>query len=211
MSTSIVTMLDSGSTVQFDTARFTASHRALGERLADVAARRCEVGDAVDHLLRGWRGEAAAAFRGSWEAWRDGADEVIDELRRSVAALPLAQADLCHERHQIRGRLRPTRGAARVTTFDVDLDELRHVIATLAACQRALLDLGGDIHDEVVALHEEWLGRASDAHAASYGSWRDGCAEMVTALAALRGLGEAAEGNYRAAVEANLAMWEQVR
>lgn len=98
-----------------------------------------------------------------------------------------------------------------MTAFDVDLDELRNVIASLAACQRALLELGGEIHDEIDDLHEHWLGRASDAHAASYGSWRDGCAEMVTALAALRGLGEAAEGNYRAAVEANLAMWEQVR
>lgn len=98
-----------------------------------------------------------------------------------------------------------------MTAFDVDLDELRNVIASLAACQRALLDLGGEIHEEIDDLHEHWLGRASDAHAASYGSWRDGCAEMVTALAALRGLGEAAEGNYRAAVATNLAMWEQVR
>lgn len=98
-----------------------------------------------------------------------------------------------------------------MTAFDVDLDELRHVIASLAACQRALLDLGGDVQDEVGSLHEHWLGRASDAHAASYGSWRDGCADMVTALAALRALGETAEGNYRGAVEANLAMWEQVR
>ena len=36
-------------------------------------------------------------------------------------------------------------------------------------------------------------------------------AEMVTALAALRGLGEAAEDNYRGAVAANLALWEDVR
>ena len=98
-----------------------------------------------------------------------------------------------------------------MTTFDVDLDELHSVIATLAACQRALLDLGGDIHEEHVALREHWLGRASDAHTAAYGSWREGCADMVTALAALRGLGEAAEGNYRGAVVANLAMWERVR
>ena len=98
-----------------------------------------------------------------------------------------------------------------MTAFDVDLDELRHVIASLAACQRALLELGSDIHDEVGGLHEHWLGRASDAHAASYGSWREGSVDMVTALAALRGLGETAERNYRGAVEANVAMWEQVR
>lgn len=98
-----------------------------------------------------------------------------------------------------------------MTAFDVDLDELRRVVASLAACQRALLDLGSDIHDEMGDLRTHWLGRASDAHAASYGSWRDGCADMVTALAALRALGETAEGNYRGAVAANLAMWEQVR
>lgn len=98
-----------------------------------------------------------------------------------------------------------------MTAFDVDLDELRHVISSLAACQRALLDLGSDIHDEHVGLHEHWLGRAGDAHAAAYGTWREGCADMVTALAALRGLRESAETNYRQAVAANVAMWEQVR
>lgn len=98
-----------------------------------------------------------------------------------------------------------------MTAYDVDLDELRNVIATLAACQRSLLDLAGDIHDEHVGLHEQWLGRAGDAHESSYGAWREGCADMVTALAALRGLGETAEDNYRGAVAANLAMWEQVR
>ena len=98
-----------------------------------------------------------------------------------------------------------------MTAFDVDLDELQSVVTTLAAVQRALVDLGGDIEAEHVGLHGHWLGQASDAHAAAYGSWREGCADMVSALAALRGLGEAAEGNYRAAVDANLAMWEQVR
>ena len=102
VSASIVTMLDSGSTVQLDAARFTASHQALGDRVADLAARRREVGDAVDQLLRGWRGEAAAAFLSSWEAWRDGADEVIDDLRRDVAALSLARADLSRADSQCR-------------------------------------------------------------------------------------------------------------
>lgn len=87
-------MLDSGSTVQLDTARFAASHQALGDRVADLAARRREVADAVDQLLRGWRGEAAVAFLGHWEAWRDGADDVIDDLRGDVAALSLARVDL---------------------------------------------------------------------------------------------------------------------
>lgn len=98
-----------------------------------------------------------------------------------------------------------------MTAYDVDLDELRGVLATLAACQGALLDVGGDIHDEHVDLHRHWRGQASDAQAAAYGSWREACADMVTALAALRRLGEAAEGDYRGAVAANLAMWDQLR
>ena len=96
-SASIVSMLDSGSIVQLDPARFAASSQALADRVADLAIRRREVGDAVDQLLRGWRGEAAAAFLSTWEDWRDGADAVTDDLRRDVAALPLAQADLDHD------------------------------------------------------------------------------------------------------------------
>ncbi|MCY7402118.1 MAG: WXG100 family type VII secretion target [Nocardioides sp.] len=87
-------MLDSGDIVQLDHARFGASTAALDDRLTEMVARRREVGDAVDHLLRGWRGEAAAAFLGSWEAWRDGADEVIDDLRRDVGSMVVARTDV---------------------------------------------------------------------------------------------------------------------
>jgi WXG100 family type VII secretion target len=87
-------MLNSGSIVQLDSARFSTSSQALGDRVADLAARRAEIGDAVEALLNGWRGEAATTFRTHWEDWRDGADEVIDGLRRNVASLSLAQADL---------------------------------------------------------------------------------------------------------------------
>lgn len=105
-------MRDSGSTVQLDTVRFTTGSRTLDDRVGDLAARRSEVGDAVDGLLRGWRGEAADIFRTHWEAWRDGADAVIDDLRHDVAALSLAQADLhqgdsgsSHTSTRLQGRL----------------------------------------------------------------------------------------------------------
>lgn len=97
-----------------------------------------------------------------------------------------------------------------MTAFDVDVDELRRVVSTMGACQRALVDLGSDIEAAQTDLHDDWRGESSDSHALAYSSWRDGCADMVTALAALRGVGETANGNYRAAVGANLAMWEQV-
>lgn len=105
-------MIDPGSVVQLDAARFAASSRALGDRVADLAARRAEAADAVEALLCGWRGEAAEAFRTHWESWRDGADEVIDDLRRNVAALSLARDDLdrgdsraADSSHHLQGRL----------------------------------------------------------------------------------------------------------
>jgi WXG100 family type VII secretion target len=82
------------STIQLDHARFAAGSDTLAARVGDMADRRREVGDAVDALLRGWRGDGADAFRHLWERWRDGADGVIVDLRSSVEALDLARADL---------------------------------------------------------------------------------------------------------------------
>jgi WXG100 family type VII secretion target len=97
-----------------------------------------------------------------------------------------------------------------MTVFDVDLAELRAVVAELAGCQRDLLGLAGDIDDAQAQVQHEWLGRASAAQAAAYCSWRDECAEMVTALAAMRAIVAAADGHYSSAVEANVALWQQV-
>jgi WXG100 family type VII secretion target len=97
-----------------------------------------------------------------------------------------------------------------MTALDVDLAELRAVVAELAGCQRDLLGLAGDIDDAQAQVQHEWQGRASVAQEAAYGSWRDDCAEMVTALAAMRAIVAAADGHYSAAVEANLELWRQV-
>ena len=98
-----------------------------------------------------------------------------------------------------------------MTAYDVDVDELASVIAAMAACGKDLADLTADVEAAHSVLHSEWAGLASDAHAASYWSWRSSFAEMGTALAGLRAVGETARANYSAAAEANLAMWEQVR
>ena len=97
-----------------------------------------------------------------------------------------------------------------MTTYDVDLDEVRLAVADLAACQRDLLGLAVDIDHAQDRLQADWLGRAGDAQASSYDSWRDGCAAMVTSLAALRRIVAAADDHYSAAVEANLTLWRQV-
>jgi WXG100 family type VII secretion target len=97
-----------------------------------------------------------------------------------------------------------------VTAFDVDLAELRSVVAELASCQRDLLELAGDIDDAQAKVQHQWLGHASAAQEVAYGSWRDECADMVTALAAMRTIVAAADSHYSSAVEANLALWQQV-
>ena len=95
-------------------------------------------------------------------------------------------------------------------TYDVDLDELRATLAELAACQRDLVGIAAEIDQAQGRLQEGWSGRSADAQVLSYDSWRDGCADMVTALAALRGIVAAADEHYSSAVEANLGLWQQV-
>jgi WXG100 family type VII secretion target len=98
-----------------------------------------------------------------------------------------------------------------VTAYDVDVDELAAVIAAMDSCGRGLAELAGDVEVSLATLHAGWQGRARDAHATSHASWRTSFDEMSTALVGLRAVGDTARSNYVAAVEANVAMWEQVR
>lgn len=97
-----------------------------------------------------------------------------------------------------------------MTAYDVDLTELRAAVADLAGCQRELLSLAGEVDQAQARLTGGWSGRASEAHARTYASWRDDCAAMVTALAGLRGIIRAADEHYAGAAAANVAMWTQV-
>ncbi|HSU01149.1 MAG TPA: WXG100 family type VII secretion target [Nocardioides sp.] len=97
-----------------------------------------------------------------------------------------------------------------MTAYDVDLDELRSTVGELASCQRDLISLAGDLDAEQERLQSGWSGVASSAQATAYESWRTGCADMVTALAALRGIVSAADTHYARAASANLELWRQV-
>ena len=97
-----------------------------------------------------------------------------------------------------------------MTAYDVDLAELRSAVAELACCQRDLVALAGELDEAQSLLRADWSGQSSDAQSASYTSWRTGCAEMVTALAALRGIVAAADERYSSAAAANVALWQQV-
>lgn len=98
-----------------------------------------------------------------------------------------------------------------MTAYAVDVDELAAVISSMASCGRDLVDLATDVESAHRALHAEWSGQASTAHLGWHSAWRGSFADMTVALAALRALGDTARANYTAAVDANTAMWEQVR
>jgi WXG100 family type VII secretion target len=98
-----------------------------------------------------------------------------------------------------------------MTSYDVDVDELAAVIAAMEACGRDLVEVATEVESSHRVLHDGWAGLASDAHTTSHSSWRTGFAEMAAALAGLRAVGDTARSNYSLAVEANVAMWEQVR
>ena len=97
-----------------------------------------------------------------------------------------------------------------MTAYEVDLDELRGTLSELASCQRDLIGVAGDIDTAQEQLQSEWTGVTSAAQATSYESWRADCADMVTALAALRGIVAAADAHYSRAVAANVELWRQV-
>jgi WXG100 family type VII secretion target len=98
-----------------------------------------------------------------------------------------------------------------MTAYDVDVDELAAVIAAMEACGQDLVDLATEVESSHRVLHDGWAGLASDAHTSSHEGWRTSFADMTTALAGLRSLGDVARSNYSTAVAANVAMWEQVR
>lgn len=97
-----------------------------------------------------------------------------------------------------------------MTRFEVDLDELRATLAELASCQRDLITVAGDVDSAQERLQGAWSGVASEAQSVSYDSWRTDCADMVTALAALRGVASTADAHYSSAISANAELWRQV-
>ena len=97
-----------------------------------------------------------------------------------------------------------------MTAYDVDLGELRAAVQELASCQRGLIALAADVDGAQSQLSVDWHGVAAAAETSAYDAWRSGCADMVTALAALRAIAAAADDHYSRAVECNVALWRSV-
>ncbi|GAB3771969.1 WXG100 family type VII secretion target [Nocardioides ginsengisegetis] len=94
--------------------------------------------------------------------------------------------------------------------FDVDLDELRRVVARVDACETAFEEIATDLAARVAALHGTWEGLAADAHLTAQARWEHGFARMREALRALHAAASGAEANYADAAATNQRMWEQV-
>jgi WXG100 family type VII secretion target len=98
-----------------------------------------------------------------------------------------------------------------MSAFEVDVDELRAVVAAMAAQSAALRDLADEAEAASATLSAEWSGLARDAHVTAHTRWAGDFVQMRDALTDLHAVGDTAAHNYAAAVEANVAMWEQVR
>lgn len=94
--------------------------------------------------------------------------------------------------------------------FGVDLDHVAETAAEMARCHAALGALLEEIGRDVGLLHETWTGAAAGAQLAAQEAWEAGFRQMRSGLATMRGAAVVAEDSYRAAVDTNLRMWEQV-
>ncbi len=95
--------------------------------------------------------------------------------------------------------------------FEVDVDELLHVVDRMATCEAALHELATDLERQVRELHVTWQGDAARAHDQAQAVWDRGFHEMRLSLRQMRGAADTAHGNYTSAADTNLRMWEQVR
>jgi WXG100 family type VII secretion target len=95
--------------------------------------------------------------------------------------------------------------------YGVDLGRLDSVTEDL---RRTQVDMEHQLRtlDELVAgLQDVWRGQSADAQQQAHAVWSKEAHDMHTALVQLQEAAKLAHSNYTAAVEANLAMWNQVR
>jgi WXG100 family type VII secretion target len=99
---------------------------------------------------------------------------------------------------------------SRTARYAVDLELMAATIEQLAAAEVACDEALDDIRRDVARLHLTWTGRAAAAQAEAQEAWEAGFVRMRAGLAAMREAAGTSHGNYRAAVEANLAMWRSL-
>jgi WXG100 family type VII secretion target len=95
--------------------------------------------------------------------------------------------------------------------YGVDLGRLDGVTDDLRRTQVQLEHQLRALDDLVAGLTDVWRGQAADAQRAAHAVWSKEARDMHTALVQLQDAARLAHSNYTSAVEANLAMWKQVR
>lgn len=95
--------------------------------------------------------------------------------------------------------------------YTLDPDDLDEVITTLEGCEETLERLTDDLDRQMTVLKETWEGLAAQAHTEAHAEWSAGMRAMRQAMTDLRSAARLAHGNYLAAGDANLAMWNQMR
>jgi WXG100 family type VII secretion target len=97
-----------------------------------------------------------------------------------------------------------------VDSFTLDAEELDSVISDLERTETALESITTDLESQMLTLHDEWDGLAAQAHTEAHAQWTAGMVAMRQAMSELRAAARAAHGNYTAAGDANLSMWQSM-
>ncbi|WP_300400048.1 WXG100 family type VII secretion target [Nocardioides sp.] len=92
--------------------------------------------------------------------------------------------------------------------YAIDLQVLQDTIDALAHCEASCDEALDDVVRRVARLHLTWSGLSADAQAEAQSRWEAGFATMRDGLAVMRGAAATSRDNYRAAIDANVSMWE---
>jgi WXG100 family type VII secretion target len=93
----------------------------------------------------------------------------------------------------------------------VDLGQLAAITTRMERFDRVLEWVLEDANRQVERLHRTWTGDAATTHREAHRTWEQGAADLRAGLAEIRAVASTAHANYQSAVEANVAMWRQVR
>lgn len=100
---------------------------------------------------------------------------------------------------------------AAVERFRVAPDELDRVVSEVAASERTLETVVGELRTELGRMRTEWHGIAATAQAEAQAEWERGFAGMREALHHLRAAARTAHANYTGAATTNASMWAATR
>jgi WXG100 family type VII secretion target len=97
-----------------------------------------------------------------------------------------------------------------VSEFEVDLEEVLHVVERMVRCEEALRAVATRLAGRVDALHATWDGLAAAAHHEAQAEWARGFVAMRAGLEQIRDAVRVAHDHYDGAARTNERMWRQL-